>query len=64
MEAILIDEWDSDSFHMKVLEFESRGYTARQASYHIRPEMDPATGETVHLYSIEMDLVDTDEIRS
>jgi len=62
-QAVLINEWDSDSFHRKVLEFESKGYEARQESYHIRPEVDPETGEIVHLYSIEMDLVDPGETR-
>jgi hypothetical protein len=53
-EAILINEWDSDSFHKKVLDLEAKGYAARRESYRITPEMDPETGEIVHLYCVEM----------
>lgn len=53
-EVILVREWDADSFHRRVLELESQGYTTRRDSYHITPEMDPQTGKIVHLYTIEM----------
>ena len=56
-EAILINEWDSDSFHKQVLDLEAKGYTARRESYRITPVMDPETGEIIHLYGIEMDPV-------
>jgi hypothetical protein len=58
--AILIKEWDSDSFHRRVLDLEAKGYAPRSGSYRITPEMDPESGEIVHLYSIEMDIVETD----
>jgi hypothetical protein len=53
-EVILVREWDADSFHRRVLELESQGYTTRRDSYRITPEMDPQTGNIVHLYTIEM----------
>jgi hypothetical protein len=60
-EAILINEWDSDAFHKQVLEFQARGYTARPESYRITPVMDPETGRIVHQYSVEMDMIDSDQ---
>lgn len=56
-EVLLVREWDADSFHRRVLELESQGYTARRDSYRITPEMDPQTGKIVHLYTIEMSRV-------
>ena len=53
-EPILIREWESERFHERVLELESRGYVARRDSYTITPEMNPETGFIIHLYSIEM----------
>ena len=51
---LLIREWDGDAFHKRVLELEGRGYIARRETYCITPEMNPETGEIIHLYTIEM----------
>jgi hypothetical protein len=51
---IIVREWDSDSFHRKVLELEALGYVARRETYTITPEMDPETGKISHLYTIEL----------
>jgi hypothetical protein len=53
-DVILVREWDADSFHRRVLELESEGYEARRDTYDISAEMDPATGNIVHLHTIEM----------
>ncbi len=53
-DPILIREWESDRFHERVVELESRGYVARRETYTITPDMNPETGAIVHLYSIEM----------
>ena len=53
-DVIVVREWDSDSFHQRVLELESQGYQARRETYRISPEMDPETGKVVHLHTIEM----------
>jgi len=53
-DVIVVREWDSDSFHQRVLELESQGYQARRETYRISPEMDPDTGKIVHLHTIEM----------
>jgi hypothetical protein len=53
-ESVLIREWGGDAFHKRVLELESRGYLAKLDSYRIIAEMDPETGEIVHLHTIEM----------
>jgi hypothetical protein len=58
IEPIIVVEWDSDSFHKRVIDMEAKGYVVRQDSYRITPEMDPETGEIVHQYTIEMDFVD------
>jgi hypothetical protein len=50
----LIREWDSDAFHQRVMELESKGYTPREGTYRITPEMNPETGAIVHLHAIEM----------
>jgi len=52
--VIVVREWDADSFHRRVLELESQGYTARRDTYHINPEMNPETGNILHLHTIEM----------
>jgi hypothetical protein len=52
--AVLVRNWNADAFHSQVLDFESRGYIARLDSYSITPEMNPETGEVIHLYMIEM----------
>jgi hypothetical protein len=53
-EPILVQEWDGDEFHRRVIELESAGYVARQESYRIQAEMNPETGVLAHLYTIEM----------
>jgi hypothetical protein len=53
-EAILIREWDPGAFHAHVLRLETSGYIARRETYQITPEMNPETGEIIHLYEIEM----------
>jgi hypothetical protein len=53
-DAILISDWDSESFHGQVLNLEAKGYTARQETYRITPEVNPETGLITHLYTIEM----------
>jgi hypothetical protein len=54
-DPLLVNEWDSDTFHRRVIELEASGYVARQESYHILPEMNPETGEIIHLHTIEME---------
>lgn len=53
-EAVLVREWGAEAFHHRVLEFEARGYIARRETYRITPEMNPETGEIIHLHTIEM----------
>jgi hypothetical protein len=53
-EAILIREWTPDQFHRHVLELEKQGYLTRLETYSITPEVNPETGEIIHLYSIEL----------
>lgn len=53
-EAVLVREWGAEAFHHRVLEFETRGYIARLETYRITPEMNPETGEIIHLHTIEM----------
>jgi hypothetical protein len=50
----IVREWDPDFFHRRVLELETEGYTARRETYHITAEMNPDTGEVIHLHSIEL----------
>ena len=50
----MIREWDADSFHRRVLELEEKGYLARRETYRITPEVNPETGEIVHLHTIEL----------
>jgi hypothetical protein len=50
----LVREWDSDSFHRRVMELESQGYIGREGTYQISAEMNPETGEIIHLHAIEM----------
>ena len=51
---LLIQEWNVDEFHRRVVQLESTGYIARRETYRITPEMNPETGEIIHLYTIEM----------
>jgi hypothetical protein len=52
--SVIVQEWYSDLFHQKVLDFEKDGYVARWDTYKITPEMNPETGAILHLYSIEL----------
>jgi hypothetical protein len=56
--AIVISEWDADMFHRRVLELGLQGYAVRRESYRVTPEMNPETGQIVHLHTVEMCLVD------
>jgi hypothetical protein len=51
------------TFHERVLELESRGYVARLETYNITAEVNPETGEIIHLHTIEM-LPSTESLRS
>lgn len=51
---IVVREFDADLFHKKVMEWEEQGYVANRETYRITAEMDPETGNIVHLHSIEM----------
>ena len=53
-DVIVVREWDADSFHRRVLELEAQGYQAQRDTYRIVPEMDPATGNIVHLHTMDM----------
>lgn len=60
-EAIFVREWNPIAFHQRVLELEAQGYVTRLETYEITPEMDPGTGEIIHLYVIEMFLPDSSQ---
>jgi len=53
-DTILIREWDADLFHRRVLDLEAQGYQACLESYQVVPEMNPATGEIIHLHVVEL----------
>jgi hypothetical protein len=53
-DVILVCEWDSETFHRRVLELDAKGYLSRQESYKITAETNPETGKIIHLHSIEM----------
>jgi hypothetical protein len=53
-DAIIVREWNADEFHRRVLEYEKQGYIARRDTYRVTPEMNPETGEIIHLCVIEM----------
>lgn len=53
-DVVIVREWGAEAFHRRVLELESAGYTARRETYSITPEMNPETGEIIHLYAIEL----------
>ncbi|MBO0720997.1 MAG: hypothetical protein J2P41_09250 [Blastocatellia bacterium] len=53
-DLMLVREWDSETFHRRVLELEAKGYLARRESYKIIPEMNPDTGQIIYLHTIEM----------
>ncbi len=52
--VIIVRDWDPDAFHRRVLELEAEGYVTRRETYSITPEMNPETGEIIHLHAIEM----------
>ncbi len=56
----IVREWNSETFHRRVLELEAQGYVARRETYSITPEMNPETGEIIHLHSIEMSKADAE----
>lgn len=58
--AIVISEWDADTFHRRVLEMGLKGYAVRKESYRVTPETNPETGRIVHLHTVEMYLVDAE----
>jgi hypothetical protein len=60
-EPVLMQDWDSERFHRRVLELVSNGYKARLESYKITPEMEPDTGKVIHRYSIELLKVSAEE---
>jgi hypothetical protein len=53
-DPVLVREWTAEMFHARVLDLEAKGYVARRETYRITPEMNPETGEVIHLYTIEM----------
>lgn len=53
-ETIMVREWDAEVFHRRVVELEASGYAARLDSYQVLPEMNPETGEVIHLRIVEM----------
>jgi len=59
--VILVREWDANEFHRRVLELETQGYVARRETYRVTPEMNPETGEVIHLHSMEMFLPDPEQ---
>ncbi len=62
-DPVLVREWDNDLFHRRVREYEARGYVARRETYAIMADMNPETGEVVHLYLIEMIMPEEIELR-
>lgn len=53
-EPLLVREWGADAFHHRLRELEAKGYIVRRETYRITPEMNPQTGEVIHLHTIEM----------
>lgn len=51
---IVVNEWDADMFHRRVLDLEQQGYVARLETYRVTPEMNPETGQIVHLHTVEL----------
>jgi hypothetical protein len=52
--AIIVSEWDEDTFHRRVLDLELQGYVVRRVSYRVTPEMNPETGQIIHLRTVEL----------
>ena len=46
--------WDADTLHRQVLELELQGYAVRRETYRVTPEMNPETGQIVHLHTVEL----------
>ena len=53
-DVMVVREWDAELFHRRVLKLEAEGYVSRLDTYEVTPEMNPETGEIIHLYQIEM----------
>ena len=53
-DAIIVREWNANDFHRRVLEYEKQGYIARRETYRVTADINPETGEVIHLYVIEM----------
>lgn len=53
-DVVIVREWDADAFHRRVLELEAQGYVSRLDTYDVTPEMNPDTGEVIHLHTIEL----------
>jgi len=53
-DTIVIREWDADVFHRRVLDLEAQGYQAYLESYKVVAEMNPETGEIIHLHTVEL----------
>ncbi len=60
-DLMIVRDWNSEAFHRRVLDLESRGYSARRETYTITAETNPETGEVIHLYSIELSRVARDQ---
>jgi hypothetical protein len=52
--AVLVSEWDADTFHRRVLDLELQGYLVRRETYRVTPETNPETGRIVHLHTVEL----------
>ncbi len=52
--AIILSEWDADTFHHRVLDLGLQGYVVRRETYRVTPEMNPETGQIVHLHTVEL----------
>jgi len=53
-DVIVVMEWDAESFHARVAEFERQGFTQRRETYTILAEADPDTGVVRHRHAMEM----------
>ena len=53
-DVVIVREWNADAFHRRVLELEAEGYVSRLDTYDVKPEMNPDTGEVIHLHTIEL----------
>ena len=59
--AIVVSEWDAEKFHRRVLDLELQGYAVRLETYRVIPEMNPETGQIVHLHTVELYQASPDE---